>query len=353
MAYALADGARRWTRDIPGTLAGFQVGPDDGPLVVTVDPVTETEPDGIATGRTTVALQPATGKELWRRPGEVHASTVHAASALMVRYDGQGRISRLTRVRLTDGAPLWDRAGTAVQDIAVENDTGEPTRLVTNTATGELTVLRYADAEVVARRRLPGFVSEPAVGRYAVLQAENGRLTVLQQDGEESASTIYHLDTLREIPHSGSWAEVSYGCGVIVCGHTEDSMLARDPADGRVLWRLPGANGISVLLPDRLLIDVQGGGEHVLVESRTGRRLAEGLRGSVAPDYDQRQSVLLLNPAFSPPGRVSVTHLDMRTGEQTLLGSLESLPDQQRCQLTPGYLVCDGPSRFVVVAVPR
>ncbi|MBG0561885.1 outer membrane protein assembly factor BamB family protein [Actinoplanes aureus] len=349
IAYTLADGARRWVRELSGRLAGFRTTSDGGPLLLSVEPGDA----GTGMSRTTIALRAGTGAEIWRQPGEVAGLAVDADSTLLIRYDGRGSVMGLSRVRLTDGRPYWDRRVSSVQDVAVENDDGRPARVVTNSTRGELTVLRYADAAVLAERRIPGLVSEPAVGRYVTLFAEAGRLLVLHSDGERSYSAAYDLETLREMPRIGSAADVSYSCGVVICGHVAESLVGLDPETGRELWRYPWVAGILVIGTDRMLIDVQGDSEHLLLESRTGRLLAQDLRGSVAPDHTRDHSLLLLNPTSDPPGEISVAHLDMRTGRRTLLGSLAPVPDPQRCETVPGHVICEGPGRLVVARVPR
>lgn len=352
IAYTLADGARRWTRELAGSLAGFRAAPHGGPLLLSVEPLFDGGSES-AVSRTTIALRAGTGEELWQRPGEAHPLAIDGESALLLRYDGHGEVMGLSRVRLIDGVPYWARQVESVQDVAVETGGGQSTRLVTNSLAGTLTVLRYTDAAVLAQRRIPGLVSEPALGRYVTLFAEAGRLLVLRSDGARSYSAAYDLATLRELPRIGSAADVSYSCGVVICGHVTESLVGLDPDTGRELWRYPWVAGISVIGTDRMLLDVRGGQEHVLVESRTGRRIAEGMRGSVAPDYTRDDVILLLDRTVDPPGWISVARLDLRTGERTLLGALVTVPDQQRCQWAAGYLVCEGPGRVAVAAVPR
>lgn len=279
-AFRLTDGARLWDRELPGSLAGFRVTPGGGPVLLSVEPP-PAGPEPVT--RTTIALRTGTGEQIWQRPGEVHALAVDDDSTLLIRYDGQGGILGLARVRLTDGTPYWDRPVSAVQEVAVESDHGRPTRLVTNSPTGQLTVLRYTDAAVLIERRIPGLTTEPAIGRYVTLQAEDGRLVVLHSDGERTYSAAYDLQTLTEIPRVGSGADISFSCGVVLCGHAAADMVALDPETGRELWRYPDVAGISVIGSDRMLIDVQGAGNTCWWRAGAGGSWRTGCAGRWRP----------------------------------------------------------------------
>ncbi|MEU4559605.1 PQQ-binding-like beta-propeller repeat protein [Actinoplanes sp. NPDC023936] len=341
IAYSIADGRRLWRWGTDAHLITIFPAPGGGPLLVVADPVAAGNPDGPAAkaARTTVALRPGSGAELWRRPGEPHLEAVERATAMLMEFDPRGGVGALTRIRLEDGVPIWRNGDREpVQEVVVETRDDRPHRVITATVAGDVTVRGYDDGARQVTRRLP-----PA--RYS---ARNSRLFGIAFDGERESTTVYRLDTLDELLRS----ETITDCGGVICAFGRSGLAALDPADGRELWRGPEIFG-SVMTNDRILTEHRDGAEHVLLESRTGRPLSGTVHGYIARAQRWRDEVLLLRPTSDPIGRTAVTRLDLRTGRTSLLGSLEPMPDQQSCLTTPGYLMCTGWDRIVVASVPR
>ncbi|WP_229071298.1 PQQ-binding-like beta-propeller repeat protein [Actinoplanes sp. DH11] len=340
VAYSITSGERLWRWGTDAHLITVHPAPGGGPVLVTLDPASAGSPDGPAAqaSRTTVALRARSGAELWRRPGQPHWQAVERDTALITEFDIRGGVGALARVRLEDGVPLWRTPGTPAQQVGVDVRDGRPGRVVTITAAGDVTVLDPAGGTRLAARRLPAPNAEMSVS--------GGRLLMARYGAGGPVTDVYRLDTL-DLVHSGPVTD----CGDVLCSAGPAGFAALDPGTGRALWHGPEIIS-SVMTGDRILTDEREGSEHTLLDSRTGRRLASGLRGWVAWADHWRDEVLLLRPSAEPIGRTTVTRVDLRTGRTRLLGSLAPLPDQQGCRAVPGHLVCTGWDRVLVAAVP-
>ncbi|MFC7527685.1 hypothetical protein [Actinoplanes sp. GCM10030250] len=346
-AYDLAGGSVRWTWRTAENLMGFRPTQDGGPVLVAVgssDPGEEPEPY-----RTTVALRPDTGAEIWQRPGVVRLDT--AESVLLVGHSTDGT-DRLTRVRLTDGEPIWTHPAPGLQEVAFDRDAGPVGRLAFSTSSGDVTVLRYSDAAQVASRRFEGIAPDEAGIVYVSLSVDGGRLLLFHNEIALAYTTVHDMATLREVFRSAADDNPVSGCQAVLCRFTGDVFTAVDPATGRDLWQESPVIGLSMVSDDRLLLDLGDSRERVLVDSRTGRELASRLSGIAVFDPVRQGSVLLLRPSISPLGRTTVARVNLTTGAQNVLGALTVVPDPQSCQTVPGYLICPGADRFVVTAVP-
>ncbi|MBB2946277.1 outer membrane protein assembly factor BamB [Actinoplanes lutulentus] len=344
-AFSLADGRRLWRWGTDAHLIGVNPAPGGGPVLVSIDPASAGTAGGPAAqaSRTTVALRAGSGAELWRRAGEPLWQGIDRTDVMLTEFDPRGGIAAVSRVRIEDGEPIWTSQGTTVREAIVEIAGGRMNRVITRTTAGDVTVLRHADGTREAAARVA-----PIKTGYNDFTARDGRLwvAVSPDDGPTSVG-VYRLDTLTETRRRDDITD----CGTIICSWGQGGFVALDPGNGRELWRGPEIIA-SVVTDDRLLTDQQTGGEHTLLDSRTGRALSGSVHGWVAWADRWDDEVLLLRPSTEPIGRTSVTRIDLRTGRTALLGSLEPLPDQQSCRTTPGYLICTGWDRVIVAAVP-
>lgn len=349
VAWSLADGTRLWRWGADGHLIDLHPPPGDGPLLVEVDPVSAGDGPAALAARTTIALRAATGAELWRRPAAPLPEAVGEDTALLLEHDVRGGISGLTAVRTADGTPVWSRRGAPLREV-----TAVPAedRVVTGAANGDVTVRRLSDGAVVASRNIPVRVQPPPQSRYTRLTAGNGLLLVFEFGDDRSRSVAYRLDTLRPMPLTGSDHTSSSPCGSVTCAADDDGFVVLDPATGRELWRADELFP-SVVTADRILTGEAGNADHVLLDSRTGRRLTGTLHGWLVSQTTYDDSLLLLRPTNTPLGRTAVVRVDLRTGRTHVLGSVEPMPDQQSCQSTPGYLVCLAWDEILVAGVPR
>ncbi|GLY03593.1 PQQ-binding-like beta-propeller repeat protein [Actinoplanes sp. NBRC 101535] len=332
IVYDLATGAERWRWNTTDTVGFQQTRDDAGLLMLGLYPQ-----DGTAV---TVALRTDSGAEAWRISGDIVPADF-ADPGMLITEDG-----RLRLIDVADGRTLWTRTE-ASTDVVVGDH-----RVVTTDTRGDVTVLRYADAAVLTRRRIPALATDPAANRYVMLTAEQGLLLAYHDAGNGTVSSVYDLDSLEEVRAIDAGDGPLSGCGTVLCAFTRSGLAAYDPGTGRRLWSDPEANGWSGLSVDRILLDDDSGTAHTLVDSRTGRRLVENLRGRPVDDENAGSRVLLLRPITDLQDRVAVTRLDMVSGRHVTLGALAVTPALQRCRTVPGYLVCEGLGRLDVAAVP-
>ncbi len=328
-AYALPGGRQLWTAPLEWPSAGVNAEEAAGVVL-------------IAGGdRVTVALDAATGRERWRRPGLLSASA--GGAALLADYaDDDGRLRALRSVRLADGAPLWSR------DVAPDHSwmlttsrtgaTAEPDRIVTVMSDGRVSVLRLADGgEVVAGR----VVWRAQTGRdtgFTEVNADGGALYVGRHDPAGITVTAYALDTLTRLWDApGAPPGGPTSCGAVLCLNDETGMAAYDRGTGAVRWRVNGHTHAEPLGPGRLLA---GDGAELesfaVLDDGTGQVVAD-LGVGVAVRAGAR--TLYLRPERSHGGRTTVSLVDPATGRLHVLGALGDVY-RNGCKAAGAHLVC-------------
>jgi outer membrane protein assembly factor BamB len=303
-AYDLGTGRRLWSRTMATSKRELTV-TDPGPVLV---PVGTTQlrylnEFGVAVVEAvtaaTVALDPATGAERWRRPGEV----VHATpdTTLLVTPG-----STVRQIRTADGTVLWSDVVDGATSWAPAGSELQTARIVAATLDGQAVVLRLADGTVAARGDVPGDSVDADSMVYAD-RTDHGRVTV----------TAYSLDSLRQ-----AWSVTgrsagghAHGCGVVVCFAHDGGVDGLNPATGTALWWVPGWTDATAVAGQSRLIAVDGA-RHALLDSETGAVVA-GL-GPGVPVWNRSVPVFYLRPAGA--GRVAVDRLDSRTGRLTPRG---------------------------------
>jgi outer membrane protein assembly factor BamB len=333
-AHDARTGAVRWSAPAGG--ATGLVGARAGAVLMRADStvISEEKPDGSSSfrefSRETVAVDPATGRQLWRGPGET--MTVLDDHALLLEWDGTGERARRTRlVRLRDGGTVWSRDGSNAVSWAIDPAPGvRADRLVTVTAEGRAEVIALADGSVVTIGTLP----RPGESSFITMHAQqlyqdrtvNGRTTI----------TAYDVDTLSrqwtvEQPSGGS-----FGCGPVACFSDGEAIQGHDRATGARLWRLSGISNVYPLTGGRLLARAEQGAWHTVVAGTTGRRVTELGRGM--PVWDpQGHLTYLIAGTRQPPGLTSVSSFDPATAKVVLRGTVASA---QTCRADQGLLTC-------------
>lgn len=354
-AYALATGAVRWTVELPDPITYLQAVPATGLVLLPTDrdAVALAPGDAQATTsefhRETTALDARTGAVRWRAPGQPNAYS--RDTVLLEELGDDGRLARVRLVRLADGGTVWTRAtpGVVSQTRALRN--AEPERLITVTASGQVTVYRYADGEVLTRARIPWVRPRAEEGYYNDLSAENGFLVVNQARQETIDLDVYRIDTMEK-----TWRAENTGGFASFCGGQrlclyDRGIAARDSATGRELWSLGSGGHLWRITDDRLLLDDgTDDGFPTLLDAATGSALGSGGRGAPVYTDEPTDVLLLLRPTVDPPHRSSVTRWNVRTGEQRLLGSVDLQADRG-CQSRARYLICQSNGRLQVLAV--
>jgi outer membrane protein assembly factor BamB len=345
-AHDTATGKVRWTAQIGNVVPGVSV--TAGLVLLGLDPVEMTwvDSDGFTYSnpynRATLALDAATGAERWRLAGDLGPGGTDGTS-MMFESVGSGVLTRLRRVRLSDGRDLWSRPAPGVVTWTMTWNGVEPDLVVTLTETGEVSVLRYADGTLVHQGRLPGR------GRDFWMSGAGSDLLVTRTNGP-SISTVYRPADLSEKWHVAARIDYLADCGPLLCSLDDRGVAGRDPATGREVWRQGEMHGVADAGPGHvLLFDGSPGGIMQLVDAATGRQLG-GLRYGTPASAPRAAPMVITRRATASPGRQLVLRLDPATGVQTLLGTTQ-LADDHPCWATDRYLGCSDGEKFTVSAL--
>jgi outer membrane protein assembly factor BamB len=352
-AYDLPTGELRWSTSTGAAVAAYGVRPAGDVLLVPTDslPTEHGEADGLMSNhqsvRATVALDAATGEQLWRSDGDGVAS-VARGDAMLAETDQFGVITALRLVGLRDGQVVWRHAIAPAEQWTTIAENGRPTAVVTVTATGDATVYRYEDGAVLHRRRLPwnGVYS-------ATLFPADPYLVVVRTASAQTVATIYRAADLRPLWRSDELTGYVTGCGVLICTAGVRGVVGRESATGREIWRRNDMNFVWDLGGGRLLLTAAANlasGTTVLVDTASGRTIGRPFRGQQAFSADAAGSLLLLRGTRTRPDQTVVNRLDLASGRQTVIGAVERLAEQD-CRGTPGYLLCPRGDTLTVSAV--
>ncbi|MEU8819097.1 PQQ-binding-like beta-propeller repeat protein [Actinoplanes sp. NPDC048796] len=325
-AYDLATGRQRWS-----TPAGD--GPADRGVRTAGDVVlvsTETPGPG------TIALDAATGAELWRANGDARPS----AASGDVLLAGTGR---LRLVRLRDGREVWRHPLSPADQWTMLTEGGRPSTIVTVSAQGDATVYRYADGEVLHRGRIPWN------GVYSAgLTPAGPYLVVVRTASAQTVATVYRPADLRPLWRTGELIGSVTGCGVLICAAGVRGVAAHDAATGREVWRRDDMTYVWDLGGGRLLLSAADPARTALADTATGRAVGRPLDGQ--PVTDKAGSILLLRATGTPVARTAVTRVDLATGRTVPLGTIGSSPAPD-CRGAPGHLLCARDDTLTVTLV--
>lgn len=338
-AYDLRTGKIRWSTPTGVAVADHGVRPaGDVLLVPTVSP--QSVPG-------TIALDAATGRQLWRSDGNASPS-VERGDAVLAEADRDGVTTALRLVGLRDGHQIWRRPIAPSERWTTLGQAGRPTMIVTMSATGDATVYGYDDGIARHRARVPwnGVYS-------ATLLPVGSFFAVVRTSSAQTVATVYRGADLRPLWRSEELIGYVTTCGALVCTAGVRSVTGRDAATGREVWRRDDMNFVWDLGGGRLLLSAApnlASATTVLVDTATGRTIGSPVGGQQAFSVDADGSLLLLRGTRTPPGRTAVNRLDLATGRLTVLGTVGRLAEQN-CQGTPGYLLCPRGDTLTVTAV--
>ncbi|KUL41657.1 outer membrane protein assembly factor BamB family protein [Actinoplanes awajinensis] len=338
-AHDARTGAVRWSAqaDDADGLAGAR----DGVLLiragvtVTNKVVPEGSPFAREFTRNTTAVDAATGRTLWRQPGET--VTVVDDHALLLEWDENGeRARRIRLVRLRDGGTIWSRDGGGAASLAIDMTSGvRAGRVLAVTVRGRAKVIAMTDGSVVTSGTLP----RPGVARSEdsfSVTLHGGQLYQDRTVRGRTTITAYEIDTLRQLWSLEQPSGGSFGCGPVVCVSDGESISGHDRATGARLWRLSAVAGVYPLTGGLLLTEQENGARHTVLEATTGRRLGELGRG--LPVWDSRGHLTyLIAGTRQPPGRTSVSSVDPASAEVVLRGTVASA---QSCRTEGDLLIC-------------
>jgi outer membrane protein assembly factor BamB len=351
-AYDAADGSVRWARTSFGS--DTWVNTRVPGLLLLPDTVEQNEDLGgefvPRTVRATVALNARTGAELWRLAGEAN---LFSGDLIMLaeQDDDNDQATRFRTVRGADGRTVWTyEPGEGVMSwTTTGTDPLRPDRLITANDAGDVEVRRFADGSVVTAGKLPWQESVDRTGGFSQLFSSHDKLFVITEDAGRQTMIGYDPDTLRSL-----WtirASSFYGffdCGQLLCvSNGPRAVDALDPATGRVVWRSEGWDYALPMTGSRVITDLrEGGGWHGVLDTATGRKIAEFEPGYTYVD-EITGTVLAVSTAEIMPADVTVSQLT-GTDEVVLRGSLGPISDNG-CQLAADRLACAvGPGELVI-----
>jgi outer membrane protein assembly factor BamB len=340
-AYDLATGALQWSApatdvvaQAPSVVAGVIVAPDGFQKYFN-------RPDLVLVRTTrTVARDARTGAVLWRAAGA--PEDVTDQSVLLVDV-GTGAVAQVREVSLHDGHTLWTRPVAHLANVVVVGDA-----VVTAATDGRLTTLRYGDGTVARTEKVPW----PDNGELSVAA---GRLVVTAQQPASQMSTVYGPDTLTELWQSGG---ALTDCGTVLCGTDPSGLIGYDPDTGARRWRVAAMTVAWPVADDRIIASSELNGLFQLLDPTTGRHVGAagtGLgtwitdAGSAVAGTPAAPSAFVLRGVTDASGKTAVVHLDLRTGEQYVLGAVDGT-GWIGCRTVPKYLVCQQNTRLTVIA---
>jgi hypothetical protein len=354
-AFDLATGAIRWSKTTGQVVGYVEAAPRAGILLVAADRQTVQLPLGDATvlpdsfTRATMALDAATGAELWTAPGQVQS--VDGETALMSDVDDKGSQVRVRLIGLRDHRTIWsvDTAGAQIQVVATTD--GIPVKIITATAGGEIKIFRYADGKLLRTARIAWTTPQPTADIWNDMTAVGDVLVVNRSTQDRVEATAYRLDTMAEVWRTAGVRSFAFDCGPVVCMTNNLGMLGFDAHSFRSLWLLPGVVSAQPAGPNRVLVGDPGEDtRQSLVDATTGAMVGEPIQGGTVWNGRSDGALLVLHSVAAPPDRTSITRWDLATGRQVLLGSMDRLLGY-RCEAVSRFLACFRGDFYEVTAV--
>lgn len=334
-AYDLAGGATLWEEPAPAVVASTPV--VENGVVVAPDGFERyfERPDLLLSRTTrTIARDARTGAQLWTAPGA--EQDVTAQSVLLA--DDDGGVPLLRDVGLRDGRTLWSRPAPGLVDAVVAGDA-----VVTASADGTLTVMRYADGSVTRTEKVPW----PGDARLSVAA---GHLIVTSQGTSGQANTVYRPDTLAELWRTGG---ALFDCGAVVCGTVAGALAGYDPDTGSARWRVAGMTVAWPAGDDRIVAASDLDGRFRLIDPASGRTLGAG--GTGLGSWRPVARTVVSDAAPGPSAYLirdenTLVRLDLSTGGQYSAGTIDG-SGWIGCSHVEKYLLCLQESRLTVTAV--
>jgi hypothetical protein len=293
-------------------------------------------------GMDTQAVDAATGMVRWYRSGDELAVT--SGEVLLGDRDEQGRITGLHLVRAADGTPVWDRTIPTALNVVVSDGPAGTARIVYGTASGEMTILRYADGVPLVTRHLD---QPPADVRW-VPQLLDGRLYDIRV-GSPTTVTVYQTDTLTPLWRFDATGDVYVqDCGPVLCVNDTHFTSGLDPRTGARRWLLPSADAVPIGNGRLMLMSRDQSSSRSVIDALTARVIGTVPITTTIVALDGG-GLLALRDLEGPPYRVAVSRWDPETGRTVLLGAVPGRADT--CQVSGRRLLCLGSGRLGVTDV--
>ncbi|GAA2507909.1 PQQ-binding-like beta-propeller repeat protein [Winogradskya humida] len=336
ITYSLRTGAIRSTITVPDEARIISETAGDVVLIA----LGATSPPSF--GRETVAVDTATGRQLWRLPGAVTGFS--DGLVLLSEWGPNARTVRTLRVvGLRDGAQAWSRSA-PYGWVSTETDRG---RVITVGSDGHAEVRALADGRLVAQAALPWTGTSRINARDGILVVEN-----YDDLRQQNKVTVFDLATMRP-----QWAAVALGnggivdCGPVLCGYDGTGVSGWDRATGIQRWYQARTNVIYPLDGGRVGTSVGelGTDELVVLSAESGAVVSRTPRAKMVPSHGSA-TVYVLATTVTPFAQTAVWRLDQHTGGSTLLGLIGQLMDYS-CDSRAELLICaTADARLVTLA---
>jgi outer membrane protein assembly factor BamB len=344
IAYDAADGTVRWRRpagqpeywintDVPGVL----LVPDFTDQQVT-DENGDTSTQPVVTE--TAALDPRTGRELWRSSGEASLRSGDLIQ-MSVWDDRSAGATRFLVVNRADGRVVWQiEPRPAVTNwTATGADPQRPDRFITATKDGLVEVRRMDTGAVVIRKQLPWLLPDSPVGAFAQLFGARSVLFVIREDAGRQVIDAYRPETLDRLwSRAINMSHNFFECGGRICISTgQGTVEAVDAATGKPAWTSAGWDYAREITPDRLLTEHHQGEFSGLIDATDGRKILQFPDGLNLVDQTTGTVISLGANLTEPPGSpVSQPAADGTVVLRGLVGPVGNAG----CQYTAGRLAC-------------
>ncbi|MFI7545062.1 PQQ-binding-like beta-propeller repeat protein [Actinoplanes sp. NPDC049599] len=321
-AYELGSGEVRWSKGLPMP-RGRMTARVPGAVLVPI----------LLQG--TAALDPRTGAEMWRLPGDVVSAT--PGTALLTQPD-----RTLSMVRMADGGRIWSRAIEGDESWAVVGP--ERQRIVAATPDGRLQMLRLSDGALLSQGHVDNNSGVPVRNGLVV---ESGLLFVNRLETDRAVVTAYDLDTLRQRWRYAQSATdkivtgpAARACGVVLCFTDGSATVGLDPGTGTVRWRAAGfVDAVPVTGQNRALVDSADHGRYALIDTVTGTVMVSLGAGTAVRDAIRSVPAYYLRPIPPDGSRVTAGRIDLATGGLQWRGIVDAV-GPQGCTAVAETLIC-------------
>jgi outer membrane protein assembly factor BamB len=359
-AHDLATGTTRWSRRTPGDPIWMTTLPGAGVLLLpTGEELVERQLPGggylsyVHSGRLT-ALDPATGERLWEHDGMQTSEETHDSLLLFERAEN-GRLTTLRLIGSRTGAIRWERAAPPLaENVTVLSEAGVPSRVVTASNEGELTMSAFSDGRPQSSGRVPWTPVSASSGEGSQLTTAGGRILVITNGSQQSEVTAYHPDGLRRlwsrVMPGWTWAET---CGPLIClGAAGNFTSAVDPATGEQRWDFLGTSSSGIPVGEGRILMNTGDTipRQAILDVATGRQIGPSIPGYVTFRDRRSGSLMLLRGLYPDLNRNAVSRLDPSTGRTATFGAV-TVTQGRFCDGAGRYLACLDGDRLVITAV--
>lgn len=348
-SYRVADGGRRWSRQVATSTEFVDVA--HGRVVLTV------LSPGQDHTHTLVALDATSGEQVWSRADytpSLYGSAGGTGVVLAEPYNGGAAPERssgpMAGIDTVTGEVRWSLV-TPVDVlrsfVSVDGDATHGRVEIAEFDRAGVLRLRSAESGAVVRTVTldrPGRVDSFDVAGDRLLAHRFGERTTGQRGMQGTA--VFDLGTGARLwertVEPGSGPFWYWWCGPTVCEGTETATAVLEPDTGRRMWRLDGWTNLDPLGDDRMLATRST----PTGEPQPGAFVIDATDGRIIRQIDDWD--LVSRPALptvllagrAPAGAVRIARFDVDSGRMTVLGRAERWTVQPECVATTEILAC-------------